>query len=85
MCAVCAGGQRNSSHPGPGDSRLRGGGDAGGLSGHADTGVEAPDAECELQIREHHDDNEADLDGLAGSKSHRSPCRRFRSDGTMHP
>src|SRR6266700_6472070 len=40
-----------------------------GLSGHADAGVEAPDAECEQQIREHHDDNEADLDGLAGSKS----------------
>jgi integrase len=32
MCAVCAGGQRSSLHPGPGDSRLRGGGDAGGLS-----------------------------------------------------
>jgi hypothetical protein len=49
MCAVCAGGQRSSLHPGPGDSRLRGGGDAGGLSGHADAGVEAPDAECEQQ------------------------------------
>jgi hypothetical protein len=46
MCAVCAGGQRRSLHPGPGDSRLRGGGDAGGLSGHADAGVETPDAEC---------------------------------------
>lgn len=40
MCAVCAGGQRNSSHPGAGDSRLRGSGDARRLSGHVDTGAE---------------------------------------------